>query len=166
MRRISAIAGLILVGIALLWVGWQMARQANPALNQVKFTLPGFLSSNVTPTAPTDPLVAAGITLAVPPESPQPVLNREQAILLANQIQPEAATQASSVSVAYVLFSYDGNNDATPTYVKEPAWVVHYSNIKEPRPDTSADTEATSTQHDCYVFLDADSGQQLLSIWV
>jgi hypothetical protein len=164
MRQASAIFGAILVGTAILWFGWLYARQVNPSLGAINFSLPAALHSASTATA-TDPLVAAGITLATPAQDQQPAIGHEQAILLADQMQPEAAANAGSVSAEYVLLS-DSNKTLGVTLQNTPAWVVHYTKVAEPHPDTAADPQATTTQHDLYIFLNASSGQELLALWV
>jgi len=163
-RQASAIFGAILVGIALLWFGWLYARQANPTLGAMNFSLPAVLNSASTATA-TDPLVAAGITLATPAQDQQPAIGHEQAILLADQMQPEAAANAGSVSAEYVLLS-DSNKTLSVPLQNTPVWVVHYTKIAGPHPDTAADPHATTTLHDLYIFLNASNGQELLALWL
>jgi hypothetical protein len=163
-KQASAIIGAILVGTAILWFVWLYARQVNPALGALNFSLPAALHSSSTATA-TDPLVAAGITLAIPAQDQQPSIGHEQAILLADQMQPDAALNAGSVSAEYVLLS-DSSKTLSATLQNTPAWVIHYTKVAEPHPDTSADPQARTTQHDLYIFLDATSGQELLALWL
>jgi hypothetical protein len=109
--------------------------------------------------------VAAGITLSAPTQGQEPLLTRQQAILLVDEMEPEAAVQASGATASYTLFSYKGSNSAA-SFHNVPAWLVHYTGISEPPPDTSSDPHASNTHHDLYVFLDANSGKELLAIWL
>ncbi|HEY0752633.1 MAG TPA: hypothetical protein VGD98_01535 [Ktedonobacteraceae bacterium] len=165
-RRInllSAVAGGLLICVALACFGWLIASQHNAGLT---FRFP-FTGSQSQPTAqPTvDPLLAAGITLATPGSGQTALLNRQQALLLANQMEPQAAVHASSVNAAYILFSYKGSTTTTGALNSVPAWLVHYSKVVLAAPDNAADPHATNTPHECYLFLDANSGQELLALW-
>jgi hypothetical protein len=164
MRQISAIGGAILVGVALLWFLWFYVRQANPAL--ATFTWP-ILNAHNTAVSTPDPLLAAGITVVSASQSQQPLIGRQQALLLADQMQPGVAAKAGGVSLDYVLCSYHNPNPTSiVTFQNTLAWVIHYTKVSEPNPDTSADPKASANQHDVYVFLDANSGKELLTIWV
>jgi len=156
-RRFSAVAGGALILVASLGFLWLFLHQFSPSL--VSFTFPH-------PTnAPADPLVAAGITLSDPAQGQEPSLTRQQALLLVNQMEPEAAAHNGGVTASYTLFSYRGNNSAA-SFHDVPAWLVHYTKVSGPSPDTSADPHAASARHDLYVFLDAKSGKELLAIWL
>ncbi len=158
-RRFSAGLGIVLVGLALLWSGWLYLHQTNPTLPFLSF------GSTATP-VPGDPLAAAGITLSTPAPGQEPQLTRAQALLLVNQKEPEVAGRAGSVNAQYTLFSYKSANASQPAFDAVPAWMVHYTQINEPPPDTSADSHASPAHHDFYVFLDATSGKELLAIWL
>ncbi len=155
------------MGVAVLWFVWLLVRQMNASVPMpaTTFPFPNVLSQN-TPSAPINPLIAAGITLSAPGQSQKALLTQQQAILLANQMQPEVAAHAGKVEAQYTLFSYSGSNPAVATFHNDPVWLVHYSDISEPAAATSADPRASSTQHDFYVFLDASSGRELLAIWL
>jgi hypothetical protein len=163
-RRASAIAGGVLICAALAWFGWLLLRQHNPGLTQLHFSFPGL---QVQPTAqPTvDPLLAAGITLSTPAQGQTTHLSQQQARLLADQLEPQAAVHASSVSTEYVLLTYKGGSATTGALQEAPAWMIHYTRVSVAAPDTAADPHATSTPHDCYLFLDANSGQELFALW-
>lgn len=160
-RRLSALVGGILICVALLWFGWLLARQHNPGLASVRFPFSG---PQTQPTA--DPLLAAGITLTTPAQGQTASLNRQQALLLADQMEPQAAAHANSVSADYVLLNYKGSANTTAALHDVPAWLVHYSKVSGAAPDTAADPHAANTPHDCYLFLDATTGQELLALWV
>lgn len=164
-RQFSGVVGAILIGIALLWAAWLYLHHLNPAINSLVFPLPGPLAQTGTP-APADPLLAAGVTLSDPATGQEPVLTRQQALLLANQLEPAASAQAGGTDARYTLFSYSNTKQTSTGFHDVPAWLVHYSKVPEPRPDTSADPHATSVQHDLYIFLDANSGAALLTIWL
>lgn len=156
-RRFSAIAGGALILVASLGFLWLFLHQFSPSL--IPFVFPHSIN------APADPLVAAGITLSTPAQGQEPRLTRQQALLLVNQMEPEAAAHNDGVTASYALFSYQGHNSAA-SFHDVPAWLVHYTQVSGPSPDTSADPHATSAHHDLYVFLDAKSGKELLAIWL
>ena len=164
LRWWSALAGGLLIGAALVWFGWLALGQHSPGLT---FRFP-YLGSQSQPTAqPTvDPLVAVGISLSTPAPSQVALLTQQQALLLAGQLEPQAAAHAGKVSASYVLFSYKGSKTTTAAVHGVPAWLVHYTNVASAGPDSAADPHATNTTHDCYLFLDANSGQELLALWV
>jgi hypothetical protein len=161
-RHFSAVVGGALIGVALLWFAWLIAHQLNPGIPSLTFPLPGNLPAN----APADPLAAAGITLSSPAQGQEPLLTRQQAILLVNEMETQVASRANGVDASYTLFSYKGSNPAVASSHGVPVWLVHYTKISEPHPDTAADPHASSSHHDFYVFLDANSGRELLAIWL
>lgn len=165
LRRLSALVGGLLICVALIWFGWLLARQHNPGLAEIRFPFSGpQMQQTAQPTV--DPLLAAGITLSTPAQDQTASLNRQQALLLADQMEPQAAAHASSVSADYVLLNYKGSANTTAALHDVPAWLVHYSKVSGAAPDTAADPHATNVPHDCYIFLDANSGQELLALWV
>ena len=164
-RQVSAIVGGVLVGVAALWFIWLFARQVNPSLSVFTFPLPGVLTNN-TSTQSTEVLAAAGITLSSPSQNQPPLVAQQQALLLANQLQPQVAASAGGVNEEYTLVSYTSTNPSVPSLRDVAAWMVHYSQVKEPGADTGADPHASTTHHDFYIFLDAKSGEELLAIWL
>lgn len=162
MRQVSAIIGAALIGAALLWFAWLLVRQLNPGAASITFPFSGPMVQNSTPAA-ADPLVAAGITLTTPGQEQTPRLSKQQALLLAGQIEPQVAARASGVSAEYALFTYTAHG---ASFHDVPAWLVHYTGVAEPGADADADPHAANTPHDLYVFLDAQSGQELLAIWL
>ncbi len=163
MRKGSALLGGLLICAAVAWFGWLLLRQHNPGLS---FSLPfAGLSDQPTAQATADPLAAAGITLGTPSAGQTAALTREQALLLANQMEPQAAAHASHTDAAYVLLTYNGKTASLTSLNKTPAWLVHYSHVASVGPDTAADPHASNPSHDCYIFLDANSGKQLFAIW-
>lgn len=164
-RQFSAIIGIALIGIALLWLIWLLVRQFSPSMVSFNLPLPNIMlpqSSN----APADPLVAADITLSTPAQGQEPLLSRQQALLLAAQMEAPIATKASGVDARYTLFSYQGSKDGGSSFHNVPVWLIHYSGVSAPAPDTHADPHATGATHDFYLFLDANSGRELLAIWL
>ena len=164
-RQFSAIVGVALIGVAALWFIWLVMRQVNPGIVSLNFPFPNLLPPRSANT-PSDPLAAAGITLSAPLQGQEPGLTQAQALLLAAQIEPQVAVKATEVSARYTLFSYQGSAPGAPSFRNAPVWLIHYSGIAEPHPDTGADPHATSARHDFYVFLDARSGSELLAIWL
>lgn len=155
-RRYSALVGGVLICLALIWFAWLVAHQFNGGSVAIHFPFAG--QPRPTAQSTVEPLVAAGITLATPPRNQEPSLGQQQAQVLADQLVPQAAAHAGSTSATYVLFSYKKSQAV-------PAWLVHYSRVGGPGPDTGADPHASSVPHDCYVFLDATTGQELLALW-
>jgi hypothetical protein len=164
-RQFSAIVGVALIGVAALWFIWLVVRQVNPGIVSLSFPFPNLVPPRSANT-PVDPLAAAGITLSAPLQGQEPGLTQQQALLLAAQIEPQVAAKAADVSARYTLFSYQGTAPGAPSFHNIPVWLIHYSGIAEPHPDTGADPHATGAQHDFYVFLDANSGRELLAIWL
>jgi hypothetical protein len=127
------------------------------------FSLPGFSP----PVAQVPPLVAAGITLGHADQTS--ALNQQQALLIARQLEPDAATNAKKVGAQYILLNYipPGTPGAHTSISNTPAWLILYQSIPSAPNDTSADpTSSSNSSHDLYVFLDANSGKELLKVWV
>jgi hypothetical protein len=163
--QFSAIIGGALIALALLWFVWLLIRQMNPLMNSITLPMPGSFVQNP-PASSGDPLAAAGITLTSPTQGQEPALTKQQALLLAGQIESAVATRAGGTDVQYTLFSYSSPDTSQTSFHNVPVWLIHYSKVSEPHPDTSADPHASTVQHDFYVFLDATSGQELLAIWL
>jgi hypothetical protein len=162
LRRYSALVGGSLIVLALLWFAWLLVRQLNPAVNSINFPF----TSSSTSSAPSDPLAAAGVTLTLPAQGQEPPLTKQQALLLASQLEPAVTARSGGIDAQYTLFSYSSSGSSQTNFHNVPVWLIHYSKVTEPHPDTSADPQASSGNHDFYVFLDAKSGQELLTIWL
>ncbi len=166
-RRVSKTVGGILVVLAFLWLGWLL-------LHHYGVKVAGFSSLPIpgsTPTASstsqTSPITVAGISLGHPTRSP--ALTQQQAILIASQLEPDAATNAKKTSAQYVLLNNTRTNTLTPhpDLNNVPAWMIVYQQIPLASADPAVDsTPFPQTQHDLYVFLDANTGKELLIIWV
>src|SRR5579859_213425 len=111
-RRWSALAGGILICATLAWFGWLVVRQHNPGLATIRFPFP-ILQAQPTSQTTVDPLIAAGVTLSTPEQGQTSLLSEQQALMLAGQMEPQAAAHAASVSTQYVLFSYKGSSATT-----------------------------------------------------
>jgi hypothetical protein len=112
-------------------------------------------------------LVAEGITLGHADQTPK--LSQQQAVFIARQREPDAATRAKSVSARYVLLNYPVRSTPTthPNLTNVPVWMVWYQHVPQDRADPSTDpTPSAHPYHDLYVFLDATSGKELLAVWV
>lgn len=159
-RRISAVVGGILLFAAVAWIVWLVLHQSQQSGLSILGLAP-------MPTAQVSSLVAAGITLGQP--SQPPALSRQQALLIASQLEPDAASNAQSTSTQYVLLNYTSTSTpaAHPDLHNVPAWMVLYQNIPLARNDTAADpTPAPPAHHDLYVFLDTTTGKELLALSV
>jgi hypothetical protein len=109
--------------------------------------------------------MAEGITLGHP--SHTAALSQQQALLIAGELEPDAATKAKSTSASYVLLNYPvGKAAAHANLTDVPVWMIVYQKI--PRQPADASVEPTPlplSYQNLYVFLDADSGKELLAIW-
>ncbi len=169
---VSGIVGGGLLALGVLWLGWLLLHQlGGPAL-------PGIPILNFAPTTPpniqSSPLAAVGITLSQSNQTP--TVKQQQALLIASQLEPDAATKAKSTTAQFVLLNYQ--NKGTPTTSATPAvpvvhanfnnvpvWMVLYQKIPLPSADPAVDpTPLSHSSYDLYVFLDASSGKELLKI--
>lgn len=102
-------------------------------------------------------LQAEGITLGHPSQTPG--LTQQQAVLLASQLMPDAATQAKSTKASYVLLNYPAgsNHPAHTSFNNVAAWMIVYQQVPV--------TFASQSHQDLYLFLDANTGKELLAIW-
>src|SRR5579885_3620075 len=69
------------------------------------------------------------------------------------------ATQAKSTTASYVLLSYPvgSGHPAHPHFNNVPAWMIVYQQVPV--------TFSSQTHQDLYLFLDANTGKELLAIW-
>ncbi|MBV9229935.1 MAG: hypothetical protein JOZ18_11530 [Chloroflexi bacterium] len=166
MKIVTGIAGAMLLAIAFLWMIWLVQSRHGSISNGTAWTIPGF-GAKITPEAESAQLLAAGITLGHADQ--QPTLSQQQALFLASQLEPEAAVKAKSVSARYVLLNYPAANTSAPhpNLNNVPVWMVWYQTIPLEPADAAVDpTPSPNSHHDLYVFLDANNGKELLSIWV
>jgi hypothetical protein len=164
-RLASGVVGAMLLGLAGLWLVWlllhQFAGSAIPA--------PPIISAFPInpPVAQITPLVAEGITLGHPGQTP--TLSQQQALLIASQLEPGAASKSKTPSAQYVLLNYPnkGTPATHPDFHDVPSWMILYQGIPLQRADASVDpTPIPRSSYDLYVFLDANSGKELLAIQV
>ena len=159
-RVVSGIIGGILIGLAGVWVIWLLLHQFG-----TNIPLPPGLppAQNTTPVSQISPLAAEGITLA--PASQTPALGQQQALLLAQQLEPDAAANAKQTTAQYVLVTYPTTSApaAHPNLHDAPAWLIEYHNVPLASGDSSASGQST---YDLYVFLDASSGKELVVVRV
>jgi hypothetical protein len=165
LRVISGVVGALLLALAGIWLAWQLlhqfAGQAIPA--------PPIIG--VAPTNPAvtqiAPLTTEGIILSHPDKTPG--LSQQQALLIAGQLEPNAVSKAKVTSAQYVLLNYP--NKSTPAthtdIINVPAWMILYRGIPLQPADAAVDPAPfTHPSYDLYVFLDANSGKELLTIQV
>ncbi len=164
-KRISGIAGAVLLSLGCLWLGWLLlAQHNNNGSGSIVWPLPG---TNATPAdAPVPQLVAAGISLGQANQSS--ALNQQQAMTIANQLEPDAAANAKNTNAKYVLLNYAPTGNAThATVTNTPVWMVLYQHIPIAPNTASVDpVPSTRSYHDLYVFVDANNGKEVLSVWV
>jgi hypothetical protein len=168
-HRIGKAVGGALIVFACLWLGSLLLFRLGViggAAGLSLLPLPAH-APTVPPTATVSPLTAAGISLEHPTQAP--ALTQQQALLIASQLESDAATQATKTSAQYVLLTYAGTHTSTAHagFSNVAAWMIIYQQIPLAPGDPSADpTPFPQTHHDLYVFLDANSGTELLAIWV
>lgn len=159
-RAVSGIIGGVLIGLAGAWAIWLLLHQFSTSI-----PLPPGLppAQNATPVSQISPLAAEGITLA--PASQSPALPRQEALLIAQQLEPDAATSAKQTTAQYVLVTYPAasNLAAHPSLHDTPAWLIEYHSVPLAPGDSSASGRST---YDLYVFLDASSGKELVVVRV
>ncbi|GCE46842.1 hypothetical protein EI42_00363 [Thermosporothrix hazakensis] len=138
---------LVLLGAGLWW--WDETRRV-PVLSVID-------QQEVSQTAlPVLPILAEkGIALTYNGEEP-PIM-QTQALYLAAQFAPEAASKAKRTGVVYGSLTYAKGNMV-------PAWMVWYQQVPLPSPDPVTDTPSLRV-YDVFVFLDARYGVHLLSVW-
>jgi len=162
-HTISGVVGGMLFVAGIVWLVWLLT---HPRLFPPTLPVSG-LAPTRPPAGQIPSLLAAGITLGRPTRPP--ALNQQQALLIASELESDAASRAESASSQYVLLSYTSRN--IPTTYRDlnnyPAWMILYQNIPLEPGDASVDpTPSPQSQHDLYVFLDANTGKELLAIWV
>ncbi|MDQ6660013.1 MAG: hypothetical protein M3Z24_03495 [Chloroflexota bacterium] len=155
---ITAIIGGILLCIGAIWGGSMLLHSfGGPAISLFPVYNGGAGTTGNDMQFP--PLTAAGISLSHTDQAPP--LNRQQALLLASQLEPDAAANAKNIGNEFVLMSY--TNSATPAahanFNNTPIWLIVYQKI--PLGSTDASTKSS---YDLYVFLDASTGKELLLV--
>jgi hypothetical protein len=163
--RISGVLGGILLLIGCIWLAWLLLHPHASGGQPSSFTIPGFGPTAV-PEMQVPPLLAEGIVLGH--ASQQPALSQQQALFIADQLEPDAAAKAKSVSARYVLLTYNSTVTpaAHPPLRDVPVWIVWYQKIPLEATNSSVDpTPFPQATHDLYVFLDASSGKELMAVW-
>jgi len=164
-RLATGIVGGILLGLAGIWLVWLLLHQlGGPALPRLPISS---LAPTSAPAILITPLAAEGITLGHTDQTP--ALNKQQALLIASQLEPDAANKSKSTSAQYVLLNYP--NKRTPAAHADlngvPTWMVLYQKIPREPNDASVDpTPFPNSYYDLYVFLDANNGKELLVVQV
>ncbi len=157
-QLVSGLIGGVLLGIAVLWIGVLVLQRVGVAVPSFP-TIVGFGSSSApAPVIQITPLVAEGITLGATNQTP--ALNQQQALLLASELEPDAASHAKVTGAKYVLLTYPNTSTPPvhPNFNGAPAWMITYQQIPQ-----QSSSQAT---YDLYVFLDANSGKELLTVRV
>lgn len=158
-QLVSGLIGGVLLGIAVIWIGVMVLQHAGVAVPSFP-TIAGIGSSLSAPAPAVQitPLVAEGITLGSTNQTPG--LNQQQALLLASELEPDAASHAKVTGAKYVLLNYPNTSTPPvhPNFSGVPAWMITYQQIPQ-----QSSSQAT---YDLYVFLDANSGKELLTVRV
>jgi hypothetical protein len=165
-RASTAIVGGLLLMIGFLWLGWIFFSHRSPVSLSPSTLLPGLMATP-TPNLQFAPLLAQGITLRATDQ--KPALSRQQAVEIANRLEPDAASRAKGTDTRYALLSYPMTKTPVthPDWNNVAVWMVLYQQIPQGSGDTSFDPKAPpQSSHDLYVFLDANTGQELFSLWV
>ena len=164
-RRASKVVGVILIALACLILGWLLLNHFGWRASGQSFPPQPGLDATALPTAQIPPLAAAGITLGHPTHTP--ALTEPEVLFIASQLEPDAATKAKKTSAQYVLLSYTGTNTSTshPGFHNVLAWMIVYQQIPLAPTDVGV-TPFPQTHYDLYVFLDANTGKELLALWL
>ena len=163
-KRISGIVGAVLLGLGCLWLGWLLLGQHNSTSGAFVWPIVG---TNATPSDVQVPqLVAEGIRLS--PAGQSSTLTQQQAMMVASQLEPEAAANAKSTNVKYASLTYAPTGTSTHAALNNvPVWLVLYQHIPIAPNNASVDpVPSTRSYHDLYVFVDANSGKEVLSVWL
>jgi hypothetical protein len=162
-RQGTAIIGgllIILACAALVWLllsHFSAARLSPSAQSLTASPTPaaGVLPNN-TPVVQIASLAAEGITLKQATHAA--ALSRQEALLIASQLEPNAASQAKSASAQYLLLDYAGSNSTAvrSSMQNEPSWMIEYQQIPS----------STQTPYDLFVFIDANTGKELIAVRV
>lgn len=152
LQVVTGIVGGVLLVIALVWAFLLVFHPSLASRISSSLQLPGVAS---TPTAQISVLQAEGITLAHPSQAPE--LTQQQALLLASQLEPDAATQAKSTKASYVLLNYPAGGNGSSSFNNVPAWMIVYQQVPV--------TFSSQSHQDLYLFLNASTGKELLAIW-
>jgi hypothetical protein len=164
-RAMTGILGGVLLVVCIMGFGWLLRSHTEDNTNSSAWAVLGLGSA-----APADvqvsQLAAMGITFSQAQQ--QPKLSQQQALFLANQLEADAASKAKKTNAWYVLLNYP--NAATPathtSFSNIPVWMIWYQQVPLASSNVVADgTRSSRLYHDIFVFLDANSGKELLSIW-
>lgn len=169
-HRVAKLVGGALIIFACLCLGWLLLFRFGIGVGVVagpaSLPSPGSTPTGHPTTLPSS-LTDAGISLGHPMQAP--ALTEQQALVIASQLEPNAAAHAGKTHAQYVLLNYAGTN-ASASHAdlsNVPAWMIVYQQIPLAPGDLSADpTPFPQTHHDLYIFLDANSGKEILAIWV
>ncbi len=164
-KRVSGVVGAVLLGLGCLWLGWLLLGQHNTS-GSGSFVWP-IVGANVAPTdAPVPQLVAAGISTG--PANGSAALNQQQAMAIANGLEPDASANARTSNAKYVLLNYVPTGSSSHGAVTNtPVWMILYQHIPVTPNSASVDpVPSTRTYHDLYVFIDANSGKEVLTVWI
>lgn len=163
---VSGVVGGILLGVCLLAVGWLLLAPHLDFRAGPTWIIPWAANSPQTDLQ-VPQLTAQGITLAE--TNQQPTLSEQQALFISSQLEPEAASSAQSTNARYVLVSSTSTSATAgrPVLNATPVWLVWFQKIPSAASDTQVDpTPSPQATHDLFVFLDANSGKELFSLWV
>ena len=162
---VSGVVSGILLCVCLLAVGWLLLAPHLNLQGGPTWIIPWAAHPPVTGLQ-VPQLTAEGITLAE--TNQRPTLSEQQALFISSQLEPEAASSAQSTNARYILVSSTDTSVTAdrPVLNAAPVWLVWYQKIPVTANDTQADpTPSPQSTHDLFVFLDANSGKELFSIW-
>ncbi len=164
-RQASKVVGVILIAFAFLMLGWLLLNHFGLRVSGQSLLPQPRPDATALPTAQFPPLAAAGISLGHPTQTP--ALTQQEAIFIASQLEPDAATKAKKTISQYVLVSYAGPNTSTsyPGFHDVLAWMIVYEQVPLAPADLGV-TPFPQTHYDLYVFLDAYTGKELLDLWL
>jgi hypothetical protein len=150
----------VLIGL-LLFAIWQSV-----FVSHANGPLWSFMQGNSEMETQIPALQRAGVFLAHAAQ--QADLSQQQALLLANQLEPIAAVNAQHIDARYILLDYPVNNGSTgqQRFTDQPAWLIWYQHVPVQANDPAVDASALSQpQQDLFVFIDDHSGKELLALY-
>jgi hypothetical protein len=150
-----ALAAIGLILLLLNHFGVAGLTSTDQSLTPVSTSTAGVLP-NKTPVIQIAPLAAEGITLKQATQAA--AVSQQEALLIAGQLEPVAASQAKNTSAQYLLLDYAGSGTlgAHSTMQNIPAWMIEFQQIPS----------STQSSYNLYVFLDANSGKELIAVRV
>ncbi|GLV57063.1 hypothetical protein KDH_39010 [Dictyobacter sp. S3.2.2.5] len=155
--------GGLLLGIGLFWLLWLFLFHPVSVPMISRWSMVDAATTPVPASLlQSEPLKAVGVTLSTPNDTPP--ISRLQALQLAAQAEPDAATSAKKIDAHYVLLTYPAvtNHQNHSSFTNLPTWLIWYQQVPQPSTNVALTTQPPQ---DLYLFINAQTGQPALAIW-